>query len=160
VTGPDDLDIARLHGPIRPLDPAELADHGAVCQLARTYALGIDLRDEALVRSVFAPGARIQGVLRSATADEYIPDLLAGVAPYAATMHSITNQYVTLDGDTATAWSYAVAVHVEEPDTGRDDMAMGVHYRDRAVRGAAGWSIVARHTVIQWVRGPFPRPPS
>ena len=53
-------------------------------------------------------------------ADEYIPRLLEGVARYEATMHNITNQYATIDGDDADVWSYAVALHFIGARRGRD----------------------------------------
>jgi hypothetical protein len=151
------LDIAATRGPIRPGSIDSLADRAAVSEVPRVYALGIDLRDEAMVASVFAPGAMISGTIGDAPAEEYIPRLLAGVAPYQATMHNIINQYAIVHGDEAAVWSYAVALHLEQPGNGRDDMAMGVHYRDQLARTEHGWAITARHTVKLWHRGPFPR---
>ena len=151
------MDIPAIRGPVAPDTIETLADRAAICRLPQMYALGIDLRDEAMVRSVFAPGATIRGVLGEATADEYIPKLLAGVATYEATMHNITNQYAIVEGDTGAVWSYAVALHFEEPGNGRADMAMGVHYRDHVVRTELGWSVSARHTEKLWTRGPFPQ---
>jgi SnoaL-like domain len=150
-------DVAAQRGPILPDSPTVLADRAAVGELPRLYALGVDLRDEAMVRSVFAPDAVMRGALGEALADEYVPKLLAGVATYAATMHNITNQYTVVDGEHASVWSYAVALHLEEPGNGRADMAMGVHYRDQATRTDAGWIVTGRETVRLWVRGPFPR---
>jgi SnoaL-like domain len=147
------LDITAVRGPIAADTIETLADRAAVCRVPQMYALGIDLRDEAMVRSVFAPDAIIRGVLGEAPADEYIPKLLAGVAQYEATMHNITNQYAVVQGDDAAAWSYAVALHFEEPGNGRADMAMGVQYRDQLTRTELGWSVSARHTVKLWTRG-------
>ena len=135
------IDITTVRGPIASDAVETLADRAAVCRLPQLYALGIDLRDEAMVRSVFAPDAVIRGVLGEASADEYIPKLMAGVAAYEATMHNITNQYSIVEGDDAAVWSYAVALHFERPDTGRADMAMGVHYRDQLRRTERGWSV-------------------
>jgi len=151
------LDVRALRAPIAAATADVLADRAAVCEVVRVYALGIDLRDEAMVASVFAPGAMVRGLIGEAPAEEYVPRLVAGVAPYDATMHNITNQYAVVDGDEAAVWSYAVALHLETPDNGRDDMAMGVHYRDQLTRTEHGWAITARHTVKLWHRGPFPR---
>ena len=60
-----------------------------------------------------------------------------------------------VEGDDAAVWSYAVALHFERPDTGRADLAMGVHYRDQLRRTERGWSVTARHTVQLWTRGPL-----
>ena len=139
----------QFRGPIVPESSDAIADRLAVCRLAPTYALGIDSRDEALVRSVFAPDARMRGALGEASADEYIPRLLEGVARYEATMHNITNQYAAIDGDDADVWSYAVALHFVAAGA---DLAMGVQYRDRARRTAAGWVVARRDTVMLWSR--------
>jgi SnoaL-like domain len=110
--------IEAIRGPIFPGSPTELAERDAVCRLPRLYALGIDLRDEAMVRSVFTSDAAVRGVLGEFPVDEYIPQLLAGVTPYEATMHNITNQYAEVEGDEAAVWSYAVALHLCSTGTG------------------------------------------
>jgi hypothetical protein len=154
----DDEMMARLRGPIVPLDPAVAPDLAAACQLVRVYALGIDRRDQDLVRSVFAPDAVVEGMLGTSPVDAYVPLLLAGVAPYAATMHNITNQYGVLDGDVGVVWSYGHCMHIEKDESGLPDLHVGVEYRDRVRRHGKGWVIAARRTVPQWVRGPQPRP--
>ena len=146
------VDPTQFRGPIAPESSDVIADRLAVCRLAPTYALGIDSRDEALVRSVFAPDARLRGALGEASADEYIPRLLAGVARYETTMHNITNQYAVIDGDDADVWSYAVALHFVAGGADGTDLAMGVQYRDRARRTAAGWVVARRDTVMLWSR--------
>lgn len=148
--------LAACHGPIAPPQDGTAGDVFAVQQLARTYALGIDQRDEALVRSVFAGDASVQGMIGSSPVDEYVPRLIAGVKPYVATMHNITNQYTSLDGDRGTVWSYCVAIHIEPDESDRDDLIVGVTYRDQVERRDGRWSIVERHTAPGWVRGPLP----
>ena len=148
------LEPADVRGPIGPDSFDVLADRAAICRLPQMYALGIDLRDEAMVRSVFAPDAVIRGVLGEAPADEYIPKLLAGVAAYEATMHNITNQYAAVDGNAGSVWSYAVALHFGRPESGPSDMAMGVQYRDHVTRTDGGWWVTARQTVKLWTRDP------
>lgn len=147
----------RPRGPIPASSVETLADRAAICELAKVYALGIDSRDEAMVRSVFSPDAPMRGTLGEAPAHEYIPKLLAGVGRYEATMHNITNQYATVDGDEAEVWSYAVAIHLGASDTDQGDLTMGVQYRDRCARTDAGWIIGARETVKLWSRGSFPQ---
>jgi hypothetical protein len=146
------FDISMTRGPIVPDPPEVLADRDAVCRLPQLYALGIDLRDEAMVLSVFAPHAVLRGALGEAVAREYVPKLVAAVAGYEATMHNITNQYATVDGDEAAVWSYAVALHFEPPDSGRADLALGVQYRDQLRRTDHGWLVTARETVRLWTR--------
>jgi hypothetical protein len=146
------FDTAAIRGPVQPDSGEGLADRSAVCRLAQIYALGVDLRDEAMVQSVFAPDAIMRGALGEASADEYVPMLLARVGAYEATMHNITNQYAVVEGNQAELWSYAVALHFERPESGRADLAMGVQYRDRLTRTERGWLISDRQVVQLWVR--------
>jgi hypothetical protein len=148
------LDVAQLHGPIAD-DGISPADLEAVRRLARTYALGVDRRDEALVQSLFTDDAVVAGSLGQSSAQEYVPRLIAGASEYAATQHNITNQYVARaadDPDALVVVSYAVAIHLGADDDGTGDLTMGVEYRDRARLGNDGWLISHRNTVALWRR--------
>jgi hypothetical protein len=150
-------DLDQWRGPIAAPGPSELADRYAVSQLVKAYALGIDMRDLALVRSVFTADAEVEGMMGAMPAAAYLPTVFNGAAVYAATQHNITNQHVTIDGDEAVVWSYAVCYHLEEAGSGREDLVVATQYRDRCRRFPDGWLITSRTAVVQWVRGPFPR---
>jgi hypothetical protein len=150
-------DIPELRGPVAVPTPELLAEEEAVRRVCRLYALAIDTRHGAMLRSAFSPDALVSGTLGESAVADYLPMLEAGVAAYAATQHNITNQYAVVDGDRARCWSYCVALHFEEPGNGHDDLAMGVQYRDELERVDGGWRIARRVTVPQWVRGPLPR---
>ncbi len=45
-----------------------------------------------------------------------------------------------------------MALHFIGPGSDGTDLAMGVQYRDRARRTAAGWIIARRDTVALWSR--------
>ncbi len=152
-------DVMQWAGPIAPPSASEMADRYAISQLVKVYALGMDMKNYDLARSVFADDAFAQGTLSSAKIDEYLPRVYQGVLPYASTQHNITNQYITLAGDRATIWSYAVACHFEAQDSGRRNLIMGVQYRDECRRFAKGWLVSARKVAVQWVDGPLPRSP-
>ena len=122
-------------GPVKALSPAELADHHAVCQLCKAYAIGMDMRDYDLARSAFADEALIaarDGTLEPV--DESLPKTYAMASSFAGTQHLIANQYVDLDGDEAMVWSYGVAHHRRAPGEDGQDIIAGVHYRDRCRR--------------------------
>lgn len=144
-------------GPIPSPGPQELADRYAASQLVKVYALGIDMRDLDTVRSVFTTDAMVAGMAGSMPASEYLPTIFAGASVYQATQHNITNQHVTVTGDEALVWSYAICYHLEEPGNGREDLIVATQYRDQCRRFADGWLITARTSVPQWVRGPYPR---
>ena len=151
-------DLSRWSGPIPSPSAAELADRYAVTQLVKVYALGVDMRDYPLTRSVFADEAFIEGGYSSGPVDEYLPPVHAGAGTFQATQHNVTNQHVVLNGDEAVVWSYAIAVHKAAPDSGREDLTLGVQYRDTCRRFSAGWLIVRRKVVPQWAeKGPAPK---
>jgi hypothetical protein len=155
-----ELDVTRLRGPIDD-DGIAPADLESVRRLARTYALGIDRRDEALVQSLFTADAVVAGTLGLSAAKDYVPRLVAGASEYSATMHNITNQYVARaldDPADLVVQSYAVALHFHDETRDQPDLAMGVEYRDRARHTAGGWLISHRNTVVLWRRPGTPTP--
>ena len=147
--------LAAMRGPKPAKAAEETADVVAAYQLCRTYALGVDQRDTALVRSVFADDAFAEGMAGTAPIDEYLAKLMPSVERYEATMHNITNQYAVIDGDTGTVWSYCVALHLEAPGSDRADLIVGVTYRDQIRRQADGWVIASRQSTPTFVRGPL-----
>jgi hypothetical protein len=149
-------DIKQWAGPIAPPDAAGLADRYAVSQLCKVYALGIDMRDLDLVLSVFDKDGRGAGTVGELPLHEYLTKTYQGAANFKATQHTILNQYVTVDGDQALLWSYAVAYHIQHPESGLENLTVGVQYRDHCHRGPQGWLVHERRAVVQWVEGPRP----
>jgi hypothetical protein len=151
-------DIMQWQGPSKPpVDSKELADRYAISHLVKIYTLGIDMRNYELCRSAFADDAFADGTLGAALIDEYLPKTYGGAVVYKATQHNITNQYITVNGDEALMWSYAIAYHMEEPGNGRQNLIVGVQYRDQCRRFLNGWLIAKRKVVLQWIDGPLPR---
>jgi hypothetical protein len=150
-------DLSQWKGPFKSPSAAELGDRLAVSQLVKIYALGIDMHDYELCRSAFADGAEMVGTMGSGDVDEMLKKTYGGAQNFMATQHNITNQHVTIDGDEALCWSYAIAVHKSAEGSGREDLTMGVQYRDKCRRFPNGWLIVARKAVPQWVEKSGPR---
>lgn len=138
-------------GPARPLLAAALADHHAVCQLCKIYAIGMDMRDYDLARSAFADEAVIQGKEGPEPVDTSLPNTYRIASSFRSTQHLIANQYVDLDGDEAMVWSYGIGHHKVGPDEQRDEIIAGVQYRDRCRRFPDGWRIVERSIANQWI---------
>ncbi|RYD76597.1 MAG: nuclear transport factor 2 family protein [Verrucomicrobiaceae bacterium] len=152
----DPDNVRQWSGAVTPASAHELADRLAVSQLVKVYALGVDMRDTELAVSPFAPGAVVEGNLGTFPASEYVPNACAGAAAFSSTQHNITNQHVTIDGDDALVWSYAIAYHMwERPELG-EDLIMGVQYRDTCRRVDGSWQIVHRKVANQWKKGPMP----
>jgi hypothetical protein len=139
---------------------AWLCDRESIKDLPLRYAQGVDGRDWGQVRSCFADDAVAAGILFQEPIGPYLEKLEASVAVYQRTMHVIANQLVdlTAGADTAQIESYAVAFHIEDPAERRDNLEVGVVYRDTVVRTATGWLISARAVEAKWIKGPMPRP--
>ncbi|MCB2047520.1 MAG: nuclear transport factor 2 family protein [Novosphingobium sp.] len=154
-----DYEIKNWSGPIAPFDPAEQPDRLAILQLPKVYALGMDMRDYDLSRSVFSDDAMSQGSLGGAAIDEYLPKVYAGASSYQATQHNITNQHLEMNGDEARLISYAIAVHKAAPGSDMTNLTMGVQYRDWCRKTDKGWLIYRRQAVPQWTET-SPAPPA
>jgi SnoaL-like protein len=141
----------------------ELRQQHAIGQLAKTYALGMDLRDYDLARSAFADEAMGEERGTMLPVDQYLKNTYAMGASFHATQHLIAQQYIRIDGDEAEAWSYGVAHHKVAPGEARDEIIAGVQYRDRCRRFERGWLITERRVHLLWMdmapaRAPSPRP--
>jgi hypothetical protein len=137
-----------------------LRDRELIKALPQQYAHGLDTRDFDKSRAMFADDCYVKGSIREDPIDTYFAFLADAVQKYQATMHFMGNQYVTLEpgDDEGFIETYAVAYHIESPESGLPDLLMGVRYQDKVVRAGDGWIIGARTAIPHWVRGPLPRP--
>lgn len=153
-------DIKHWSGPAAPPNSlAELADHHALGQLAKIYALGLDMRDYVLARSAFAPDAVAVGKQGPEPIDESLPKTYGVAESFHATQHVISNQYIRIEGDNAIVWSYGVAHHKVKPGEQRDEIIAGVQYQDRCKRFPGGWLITERRVAPYWIDFSPPKGP-
>lgn len=132
---------------------ALLLERDAVADVIRRYAFGIDTRDDVMVHSCFARDARIQGTVFSGGVEEYLGRLLAHVREFGATMHHLGTQLIEVQDDTASAHTYAIALHFRDAAGTDEDVAVGVRYDDRLRREPGGtWRIVDRTVRSIWRR--------
>lgn len=129
-----------------------LDDRAAIRDVLVNYALGLDRRDYDLVARCFATDAEC----------EYEGETLHGVAellPYlrerldllAATHHYISNETITVTGDTAIAECYALAVLLRDTGTGVEALQRGLRYADELRRDGDRWVIITRRHLPQWM---------
>jgi SnoaL-like domain len=131
---------------------AHLLDERAAKRVMLRYARGVDDRDWDQVRSCFAPEASVQGTGFSGARDEYLERLLPGVERYGVTMHTIGNQLVELDGDSARTETDLVARHFGDAEGRDEELVIGVRYLDRLRRDGDDWVIVHREVRRLWSR--------
>jgi hypothetical protein len=138
-------------GPAVPPSADELRDHYALSQLAKIYALGIDVRNLDLCRSAFSPEATGEGRGQMLPLEDFLKTTYGVGASFHATQHLIANQYIQVQGDDADVWSYGIAHHKVAPGEAKNEIIAGVIYRDRCHRFAKGWLITERRLTTQWV---------
>ena len=131
----------------------DIADEQALLRLAERYAQAVDRRDADTLVSVFAedgiiarPGLVWQG-------HEKLRGIIARLNTlYRTTLHTVRNQAVVVDGDTAQGETYSVAMHMlNSSDGSRKRMDMGIRYQDSFVRQAEGWRFARRELIVDWV---------
>jgi 3-phenylpropionate/cinnamic acid dioxygenase small subunit len=131
---------------------AQLLDERAVRTVMLRYARGVDDRDWEQVRGCFAPDAFIAGTAHSGPRDEYLERLIAGVERYGATMHTIGNQVVEVDGDSARTETDLIARHFADADGREEVLVLGVRYHDQLRRDGDEWVVTRRDVRRLWTR--------
>ena len=135
-------------------------DKLTVAETIYRYATGIDSRDFALYRSIFAPDVAIDftsysgGEAATMSADQWVANVRPVFTGLDATQHSMTNAIAEIDGDTARCRMYMQAHHVYRPD--EPTFTIGGYYDDTLVRsaqGPAGWLITGVTLTVLWRRG-------
>lgn len=141
------------------------SDRERISALLDDYAVGIDDKDWALVRSVFASDAVLDYSAfggPKGSPDDVLPWLESSVAAFALTQHFTVNRRIVVDGDTAASRADLFAPMGMPSGEGTVDMLLtGGVYRDTLARTADGWRITARTLDRAWlaqgpqgVRGP------
>lgn len=122
----------------------ERDDRHDISDLLVRYATGIDRRDWPLFRTVFTDDCELEyGEIGSWTGIDAVTDFMVQAHAMAGhTMHRLTNQAITVDGDRATARTYIDAV-IMAGDNRAGVNALGF-YDDEIVRTAGGWRVARR----------------
>lgn len=140
--------------PKPPEDLRTLLDRAAIADLRHAYAHGVDRRDWALYRSIFADKVMFDftswaGICREIDADEWVEMVKATLGPFDATTHAFSNLLITVDGDEASCITTMSARHV----LGDEWQILGGYYVDKLRRTANGWKIHACALMITWEEG-------
>jgi hypothetical protein len=144
-----------MPAPSRPETLQDLLDRARIGDTVLNYATGIDRRDWALYRSIFADQVEFDFATWSGeparvwTADDWVASVRETLAPFDATAHMLTNHVITLDGAEATLVAHMVALHYLEGEV----QELGGFYTHRLRREGDGWVIARCRLVITWERG-------
>jgi hypothetical protein len=139
--------------------PQTLKDKADIQETILKYATGIDTRNWALYRSIFAdelfmdfssysgqPGSAMTGDEWAATVQQMLPG-------FDATQHVFTNFVVDVNGDEATATVYMKAEHFIANKLGDNSHTLGGFYVHKMQRHGADWKIHATTLNVTWSRG-------
>lgn len=130
-----------------------LLDHRAIEDVILRYGRATDRCDEALLRSMFHDDATEShgGLLQGSAADfcRHAIELLRTVGP---TAHYMTNIVIELNGDTAFAETYGLAMHRILVDGAPYDSLFAGRLLDRFERRDGTWRIAHRDVVYDWNR--------
>jgi 3-phenylpropionate/cinnamic acid dioxygenase small subunit len=119
-------------------------DRDDIANASLRYATGIDRRDWTLFRSIFTDDCELDygeiGTWKGADAVTGFMQQAHALAGH--TMHRLTNQVITVDGDSAQARTYVDAL-IMLADNNSGVNAAGF-YDDEFVRTEQGWQIARR----------------
>lgn len=135
----------------RPTELQALLDERAITEVLHRYCRGVDRLDEELLASAYHDDSYDDhGVFKGSGRDfaKLVVKVLRDHAD--ATMHSLTNVRIELDGDVARCESYVVARHWRERDAGTQLETAGGRYVDRLERRVGEWKIAHRVVVLDW----------
>jgi hypothetical protein len=119
-------------------------DREDIAAVVLCYATGIDRRDWTLFRSIFTEDCELDyGEVGSWKGVDAVTEFMQQAHSMAGhTMHRLTNQVITVNGDEAQSRTYIDAL-IMVGDTGSGVNAAGF-YDDEFVRTEQGWQIARR----------------
>ncbi len=129
----------------------ELLDKQEIHEILLTYCRGVDRRDTELIARAYHPDA-VDDHGDFVVAARDIPALFTALAgrPANGGMHLVANSLIEVEGDTAWAESYFLAIK-DADDAGRSYLRIRAgRYVDRFERREGSWAIAERVVVDEW----------
>lgn len=126
---------------------SERADRQDIADVLLRYATGIDQRDWPLFRTVFTDDCELDyGEVGSWQGVDAVTEFMQQAHAMAGhTMHRLTNQVITVGGDSAAARTYVDAL-IMLSDNSSGVNAAGF-YEDELVRTDDGWRVTRRRFI-------------
>ena len=137
----------------------EFSDYSEITRRRYEYALGIDTRDYALLRSVFTDRITMDfkdysgQEAATLSADDWVAGCQRLFDDLDATHHVMTNPIVDVQGDSGQCRMYMTAEHILKNDRGSSAYAIGGYYVDQLSRIDGRWLINAVTLKLFWQRG-------
>lgn len=137
----------------------QLSDRQDIIDVQHRYARGIDGRDWALYRSVFADRIRVDftswygGDPLDLDADEWVTRVSGRQTGFDSTQHQMSNHLITLSGDEAECTTYIVARHHLRIDGESQIQKIGGYYSNMLHRQQDEWRIRNLTLNVLWTEG-------
>jgi hypothetical protein len=140
------------------VSPEEAANRLAIRELIDAYAYCADTRDADGQKALFTTDTHfvvyMEGEGYDATDDlhgrESLTPVFENLNTYEKTMHFNGQSTVTIDGDSATGYTYCIAHHVYSEDGARKLMVAHLRYRDAIVKQQGTWLFAERRLFLDW----------
>ena len=131
-----------------------LLDTQAIVDLTIAYGWLLDHGPREDLDQVFTPDAvAIYGGERFDGLPAIIAKVEEALGPLTVSQHIVSNQQVSIDGDTATCRCYLHAQHTLRGTPGGDNFIIAGRYIDELVRTSDGWRITHRVLEMDWSEG-------
>jgi hypothetical protein len=137
--------------PSPPVDDASVLDTVRIRAVLERYFHALDTRDAESLASCFSEAAEVSYrgagaafAMRGNTA--IAQQLVQTVGRFTATIHALSNTVVAVNGQAATADTFAVAHVIANGQA----LVRGLRYRDTLTNGTAGWRIESRSHEPLW----------
>lgn len=138
-----------------------LLDERTVSRVIHRFCLAVDAGDMEAVRSCYWPDAVDDHGFVAGGPEVLIEWLEKTLPQHVSTMHHLGAVQIDVDGDTATAVSTVMAVHVGKPtDDARRNFVAAGRYEDRFERRDGEWRIAYRRAAGEWFSPSTARPVS
>ncbi len=140
--------------PTASFDPQAFLDRQAIVDLTIAYGWLLDHGPRSDLDQVFTPDAHANyGGVEFDGLEAIIAKIESSLGRLSISQHLISNQQVSIDGDSATCRCYLQAQHTLRGTEGGDNYIMAGRYFDDLERTPDGWRITKRVLVIDWTEG-------
>ena len=133
-------------------DRALMEYEWAMRRLAMAYAMAADRNDPEGFAAVFTEDGVIEGtgdLIRGHAELAGNPGMLRQM--FHSTFHTVLNQTVEIDGDTAEGETYCLASHISHPVEGKHTkLDWAIRYQDKFRRVDGNWLFSYRKLVVDW----------
>lgn len=147
-----------------------LRDRRDLNDVVLAYARCADRRDFEGFREVFTEKGQLRGYYRDPETSKpsFVMDGIDAIVggmhnldDFEKTLHTVSNQYVEIDGDTASGETYCVAHHVSTKNGVRINYTMFIRYQDQFERVGGRWYLSDRTLLCDFTRtGPLAQNPT